>query len=165
MAVIVRVEFRCRPKLDLIFDFGCRDRLHRLTMPRPRPSSVVVLGLFSSKSPAERLVYRGALSTIQCIRRFTTTPSPLAGAIKKSKFHRTRIQTEAKKLSDIPNDLGYLGIPLSIVLLIVEIMIPPTVKGSNLPSFFSKPRLRTQLLQLRYGLWDMNRTQYASIKS
>jgi hypothetical protein len=39
-------------------------------------------------------------------------------------------------------------------------MIPPTLKGSKIPPIWKEPRLWYRLLQIRYGAWDMNRTQF-----
>ena len=42
-------------------------------------------------------------------------------------------------------------------------MIPPTSKGSKIPPIWKEPRLWYRLLQIRYGAWDMNRTQFVHL--
>ena len=45
----------------------------------------------------------------------------------------------------------------------LDLMIPPTRKGSGLPPIWKNFKLWSQVVRLRFEIWDLNRQQWCSI--
>jgi len=77
-------------------------------MVQLRTGRTISFLLTQSRIPLERLPCRANVP-IQCLRSFSTSRLLRAHTLKKATYRRSRLETSAKKLSDIPRDLGFLG--------------------------------------------------------